>query len=160
MSGEPLRDVVLRAMAARSWDDRFAKLVRLSDADTINAIAIRTSVPIAAWPAHRVTLLGDAIHAMTPYQGIGANVALRDASRLCRALVAADRGERPLLDAVGGYEAEMVNYGFRAVQRSLDAMHRSITDNPLKLIMSRIVLRLIDRVAPLKRRMTRAAGNE
>jgi 2-polyprenyl-6-methoxyphenol hydroxylase-like FAD-dependent oxidoreductase len=160
VSGEPLRDVVLREMAARSWDDRFAKLVRLSDADTINAIAIRTSVPIAAWPAHRVTLLGDAIHAMTPYQGIGANIALKDAANLTRALVVADRGERPLLDAVGGYEAAMVDYGFRAVRRSLHAMHRSINDNPRKLIMSRVVLRLISRIAPLKRRMARAAGND
>jgi salicylate hydroxylase len=160
VSGEPLRDVVLREMAARSWDGRFQKLVRLSNADTINAIAIRTSVPIAAWRAHRVTLLGDAIHSMTPYQGIGANVALRDAANLVGALAAADRGERPLLDAIGGYEAQMVDYGFRAVQRSLDAMHRSIADNPLKLMMSRVVLRLIDRVAPLKRRITRAAGNE
>jgi 2-polyprenyl-6-methoxyphenol hydroxylase-like FAD-dependent oxidoreductase len=160
ISGEPLRDVVLREMAARSWDDRFQRLVRLSDADTINAIAIRTSVPTAAWPAHRVTLLGDAIHAMTPYQGIGANIALKDAANLARALAAVDRGERPLLEAVGGYEAAMVDYGFRAVRRSLHAMHRSISDNPLKLTVSRIVLRLIGRVAPLKRRMTQAAGNE
>jgi salicylate hydroxylase len=160
MSGEPLREIVLREMAARSWDGRFQKLVRLSDAGTINAIPIRTSVPVAAWPTHRVTLLGDAIHAMTPYQGIGANVALKDAANLARALVAAERGERPLIDAIRGYEAEMVGYGFRAVQRSLDAMHRSITDNPLRLMMSRAVLRLIGRVAPLKRRMILAAGDD
>ncbi len=97
---------------------------------------------------------------MTPYQGIGANVALKDAANLARALVAADRGERPLLDAVGDYEAEMVGYGFRAVQRSLDAMHRSITDNPLRLMTSRAVLRMVDRVAPLKRRMILAAGDD
>ena len=79
ITGEPLRATVLRAMALRSWDESFQKLVRLSDIDTINAIAIRTSVPISSWPTRRITLLGDAIHAMTPYQGIGANVALKDA---------------------------------------------------------------------------------
>src|SRR5262249_17822424 len=73
MSGEELRNTALRVMAQRSWDERFRALIRLTDADTINAIAIRTSVPIAAWQTQRVTLLGDAIHAMTPYRGIGAN---------------------------------------------------------------------------------------
>src|SRR5262249_56313705 len=81
MSGEELRNTALRVMAQRSWDERFRALVRLADADTINAIEIRTSVPIAAWQTQRVTLLGDAIHAMTPYPGIGANVALQDPVR-------------------------------------------------------------------------------
>ena len=160
ITGEPLRAVVLRAMALRSWDESFQKLVRLSDIDTINAIATRTSVPVSSWPTRRITLLGDAIHAMTPYQGIGANVALKDAQRLCRALTAADRGERPVIDAIRDYEAEMVVYGFRAVRRSLHAMRQSIIDNPLRLLMSRAMLRLIDRVAPLKRWMTGRTGND
>ena len=104
LAGEPLRGVALRAMAARSWDERLQALVRLADVDTINAIAIRTSRPIAAWPTRRVTLIGDAIHAMTPYQGIGANIALKDAVRLARGLTAAVRGERPLIDAIHDYE--------------------------------------------------------
>jgi len=48
MSSEELRTTALRAMAQRSWDQRFRALVRLADTDTINAIAIRTSVPIEA----------------------------------------------------------------------------------------------------------------
>jgi 2-polyprenyl-6-methoxyphenol hydroxylase-like FAD-dependent oxidoreductase len=71
-------------------------------------------VPVAPWVTRRITLLGDAIHSMTPYRGIGANVALKDAMRLCRALAAADRGERPLVDAIHSYEADMLDYGFRA----------------------------------------------
>ena len=85
MSGEDLRSTALRVMTQRSWDERFRALIRLADAETIDAIAIRTSVPIAAWQTQCVTLLGDAIHAMTPYRGIGANIALKDAVRLCRA---------------------------------------------------------------------------
>src|SRR5262249_47576063 len=46
VTGEPLRSAVLMAMAARAWDARFLTLIRLADVDTINAIAIRTSIPI------------------------------------------------------------------------------------------------------------------
>ena len=38
MAGEPLRTAVLKAMAARRWDERFLTLVRLADVDTINAL--------------------------------------------------------------------------------------------------------------------------
>jgi 2-polyprenyl-6-methoxyphenol hydroxylase-like FAD-dependent oxidoreductase len=114
--GESLRRAVLTAMAVRGWDTRFLTLVRLADVDTINAIAIRTSVPIAPWQTQRITLLGDAIHSMTPYRGIGANVALKDAMRLCDALTAASRGQRLVLEAIHDYEAGMIDYGFRAVR--------------------------------------------
>ncbi len=160
LAGEPLRGVALRAMAARSWDERLQTLPRLADVDTINAIAIRTSRPIAAWPTRRVTLIGDAIHAMTPYQGIGANIALKDAVRLARGLTAAVRGERPLIDAIHDYEAGMIDYGFRAVRRSLHAMNQALTESPLRLTMSRTALRLINHVAPFKRWMTKASGND
>jgi 2-polyprenyl-6-methoxyphenol hydroxylase-like FAD-dependent oxidoreductase len=147
-------------MAARSWDERLQTLARLADVDTINAIAIRTSRPIAAWPTRRVTLIGDAIHAMTPYQGIGANIALKDAVRLARGLTAAARDERPLIDAIHDYEVGMIDYGFRAVRRSLHAMNQAVTESPLRLTMSRTALRLINHVAPFKRWMTEAAGND
>jgi salicylate hydroxylase len=153
MSGRELRSIALGVMGARSWDERFQTLVRLADADTINALAIRTSVPIAAWQTRRVTLLGDAIHSMTPYRGIGANVALKDAMRLRDALVAAIRGDRPLLEAIHDYESDMVAYGFRAVRTSLRAMNQAMTENPLQLALSRTALGIINRVPTFKRWM-------
>ena len=156
--GATLRDVALRAMAG--WDDAFKTLVRLSHESTINAIAIRTSEPVQAWPTRRITLLGDAIHGMTPYRGIGANIALKDAVRLARALVAADRGERELMEAIHGYESEMLDYGFRAVRTSLHAMEQAIPKNRARLALSRAVFRVVDRLPPLKRRMFSAMGDE
>lgn len=47
-----------------------------------------------------VTLLGDALHNMTPFRGMGANMALRDAAALRRALVNVARGEALLLGAL------------------------------------------------------------
>jgi 2-polyprenyl-6-methoxyphenol hydroxylase-like FAD-dependent oxidoreductase len=160
MSGEALRNIALNAMASRSWDERFRTLVRLADADTINAITIRTSVPVAPWPTRRITLLGDAIHSMTPYRGIGANVALKDAVGLCRALTAANRGERPVIDAIRDYEADMVGYGFRAVRTSLRAMNQAIVESRVRSALSRAVLRVIDHVPACKRAMYNRMGDE
>src|SRR5262249_12572511 len=160
MSGEELRSTALCLMAQRAWDDRFRALVRLADTDTINAISIRTSVPIEAWQTQRITLLGDAIHAMTPYRGIGANVALKDAVRLCRALTLASRVERPVSDAIRDYETDMIDYGFRAVQTSLHAMHQAVMEDQARLMLSRAVLRIINCVPPLKRRVLNPIGEE
>lgn len=158
--GEELRSIALAVMSARAWDERLKTLVRLADPGTVNALAIRTSVPVAAWPTQRVTLIGDAIHAMTPYRGIGANVALTDAMRLRSALAAAADGDRPLVDLIRDYESGMVAYGFEAVRTSLRAMNQAITENPVKLALSRAMLRVVDRVPALKRRMFAGLGAE
>jgi len=158
LTGAGLRALALTAMAG--WDERLIALVRLSDESTINAIAIRTAPSVAPWPPGRVTLLGDAIHAMTPYRGIGANVALKGALGLACALIAADRGERPLFDAIQGYEAGMRDYGFLAVRASLKAMQQAMPDNRAKLALSRAVFRIVDRLPPLKRAMFRGMGDE
>lgn len=160
VAGEPLRNVVLKAMAARGWDERFLTLVRLADVGTINAIAIRTSVPVAPWHTQRITLLGDAIHSMTPYRGIGANIALKDAMRLCHALTGASRGQLPVLEAIHDYESGMIDYGFRAVRTSLHAMNQAIVESRLRAMLSRTVLRFINRVPPLKQRMLERMGKE
>ena len=103
MSAEELRAIVLKTMASQAWNQRFRDLVPLADATTINALPIRTALPVAPWPTQRITLLGDAIHSMTHYRGIGANIALKDAMRLRRVVTAANAGERPLFDALAAY---------------------------------------------------------
>jgi len=71
-------------------------------------------LPVGWRWAHRrgATLIGDAAHLMTPFAGEGVNVALEDALRLAREIVAAaeaaDGGGLEQLDArVAGFEAEM-----------------------------------------------------
>jgi hypothetical protein len=39
-------------------------------------------------------------------------------------------------------------------------MNQAVTESPLRLTMSRTALRLINHVAPFKRWMTEAAGND
>lgn len=55
----------------------------------------------------RVTLVGDAAHAMTMYRGEAANHGIMDAYHLVRALKDVREGARGLEEAVDGYEAEM-----------------------------------------------------
>jgi 2-polyprenyl-6-methoxyphenol hydroxylase-like FAD-dependent oxidoreductase len=106
------------AHAVRRWHPDLVRLVDLAAVAETALIAVRTAVPVAAWPASRVTLLGDAIHAMSPARGSGANTALRDAALLAEELAAADRGAKTLTQAIGCYERQMTDYGFAAVRAS------------------------------------------
>jgi salicylate hydroxylase len=156
--GAALAVAAARAMA--NWAPGLRDLVALSDASTLSCLPIRTSRPVEPWPTGRITLIGDAIHAMTPYRGIGANVALKDAVGLRDALVAGQRGEKPLFDAINGYETAMRDYGFKAVHNSLKAMQEVTGRGPLALALSRGVFRAIDRLPPVKRMMARGMGEE
>ena len=156
--GAALAAAATRAMTG--WARAFRDLVGLADPTTISCLPIRTSLPVAPWRTGRITLLGDAIHSMTPYRGIGANVAIKDAARLKRALVAAHNGERDIVEAIHDYEAGMLDYGFRAVRNSLQAMHQTVTDSRPSLTLSRLTLRAINALPPVKRRVARRLGEE
>ena len=87
-------------------------------------------------------------------------MAIKDAVRLKRALTAAHHGERDLSEAIRTYEDDMRDYGFRAVQNSLRAMHQTVTDNVPALLSSRLLFRTINKLPPLKRAMARRLGEE
>ncbi|WP_410615544.1 FAD-dependent oxidoreductase [Amycolatopsis sp. lyj-109] len=108
------------------WHPRARVLVEHWDAEATFPQPIRTSIPVEPWPPSRVTLLGDAIHAMSPAAGAGANTALRDGAALASALAGA-----PLLEAVAAYEAAMVDYGFAVVRESAENGRRYLGQNPL-----------------------------
>ncbi len=154
VGGEDLRATVLEMV--ENWHPRLQRMVREADPSSLLAISIRTSVPITAWKTRNITLLGDAIHSMTPYRGIGANIALRDASLLGQRLAMASRGECSLLEAIHDYEKQMLVYGFEAVQMSLKSMEQMHAQGRISESVSRSVLKTINSVPMLKRRMLRA----
>ena len=119
--------------------------------DTVNAIPILSATPIQQWPSTNVTLLGDAIHSMTPFRGIGANTALRDAQLLSHRLIAADKGAIPLLEAINAYETGMTDYGFAAVRTSLRAAQQFVSPGRVGRIMAKTVFRTFSAIPPLKR---------
>lgn len=106
---------------ARQWHLRLRTLFANGDARTLAALPVRSSPPeIATWRPGPVTLLGDAIHAMSPAGGVGANTALRDAAALANALASG----AALREVVAGYEAAMRAWAKDAITASNDGARR------------------------------------
>jgi len=151
LDGAALRDLALSRMDG--WADGLRTLVAGADPATVDTVTLRSMPRLTPWPASQVTLLGDAIHNMTPMAGIGANTALRDASVLRDALIEVSAGRRELVAAVADYEEQMRTYANRAIQLSLDNAQRAVSDARLPRLAFRSVLRLAEAVPPLKRAM-------
>jgi 2-polyprenyl-6-methoxyphenol hydroxylase-like FAD-dependent oxidoreductase len=78
-------------------------------------LQIAASEFVPAWQATNVTLVGDAIHAVTPGPPVGANTALRDAMLLTRALSFVRANRLGLHNAVAAYETEMIRFNLARV---------------------------------------------
>ncbi|GAA3571622.1 NAD(P)/FAD-dependent oxidoreductase [Nonomuraea rosea] len=148
MSGDQLKATVAKMI--RTWHPDLRRLIDLSHPDTVTLLPIRTSIPIEPWPATNITLLGDAIHSMTPMRGIGANTALRDAHLLCAALTGAQTGGGDPVAAIAAYEARMREYGFAAVRGSLSAAEQFIGDSRVARMGFKSFLRVVQRIPALK----------
>ena len=144
------RAAVLAPMT--DWSPNLRRLVERADTSSLSSFAVKSSVPVAPWATSRVTLLGDALHNMTPFRGIGANTALRDAVLLRDTLVGAGRGERDVLAALAHYEREMIGYGFAAVRASLANMKRLHARSPVSRLATRAFFRLADSSPWLRKR--------
>jgi 2-polyprenyl-6-methoxyphenol hydroxylase-like FAD-dependent oxidoreductase len=83
-------------------------------------VRLRSARPVERSRDPGVTLLGDAIHTVSPGRGEGANTALHDAALLRSQLAAVADGKLPLEVAEQGYELEMLRHGFAAVAPSLE----------------------------------------
>jgi 2-polyprenyl-6-methoxyphenol hydroxylase-like FAD-dependent oxidoreductase len=97
---------------------------------------------------------------MTPFRGIGANTALRDAQLLTRNLIVATHGQRGLLQAIHDYETQMIDYGFGAVRLSLRTAEQTISNNWLGRSMFKLALKVFAAMPPLKRKVFADLGND
>lgn len=102
----------------KEWHPRFRPLFEQMDEGEAAFWKITCSSPsgVPEWPNEpRVTVIGDAVHSMTPAGGIGANTAVRDSALLGRLLREAG-GYAPGVTAA--YEKEMRVYASEAVHQS------------------------------------------
>jgi 2-polyprenyl-6-methoxyphenol hydroxylase-like FAD-dependent oxidoreductase len=156
LDGATLIQVVLDK--TQDWSPALRELVSGSDPETVNALRLKSASPVKPWLTGPVTLIGDAIHNMTPMAGVGANTALRDADLLRRRLIAAHRGEIGLTEAVADYERRMLEYGFAAVKQSLRNTKQVRSPNRVRTAVFRTVLRVVNAVPMFKRRMAAGLG--
>lgn len=87
--GDP--DALRREFAG--WDPRIGSLLRQVQATFRSALYDRE--PLSTWTRGRLTLLGDAAHAMLPHLGQGANQSIEDGMALATILSRADRKTAP-----------------------------------------------------------------
>lgn len=100
---------------AKGWHDRVRPLVeQMADSEAAFwKITCSTPSGVPAWDNdERVTVIGDAVHSMTPAGGLGANTAMRDSALLGR-MIADAGGWREGLTRE--YEDRMRVYGSEAV---------------------------------------------
>lgn len=72
------------------WHEPIAEVVRSTHANEVTVRDAYDRAPPRAMVRGRLALLGDAAHPMTPYQGQGANLAIRDGLDLASALIGQD----------------------------------------------------------------------
>jgi 2-polyprenyl-6-methoxyphenol hydroxylase-like FAD-dependent oxidoreductase len=154
LDGPSLRE--LAADLVRDWDPVLRRMIAGCDPDTMVGMRFKQSALVDPWPSTTVTVLGDAIHNMTPVGGLGANSALRDSAALAEQLVAVSGGA-PLVPAIAAYETQMRDWGYAAVRESGQNARRTIAWNPVARRAGRAWFRT-RRVLRNRARRTEPAG--
>jgi 2-polyprenyl-6-methoxyphenol hydroxylase-like FAD-dependent oxidoreductase len=114
-----LRDSMRRAVEA--WHPAAGEIISRLELDSIFMIPFGFIIPAESWEPSRVTLVGDAAHAMLPTIGMGANLALRDAEMLVDRLSQAGTGEADaVVAAIGAYEHDMRELAYPFHRMTLD----------------------------------------
>ena len=112
----------LRELAGRllgdDWHPDVHRLLARWRTESLFPLRISTARSVPTLPPGPVTLLGDAVHAMSPVLAMGANTAIRDAGELVTALSAAVASGTPLPAAVEEYQRRMAGYAGPLVARS------------------------------------------
>ena len=129
LRSEELQTVAVDLM--KEWPERSRAIPAHGDPTSFFFVEMDTSIPCEIPRSANVTLVGDAIHAMSPALGRGANMSMRDGALLGRHLKEVIHGRRPLAEAIYEYETNMAQYGFDVVRKSAALGTRLVEQNPL-----------------------------
>lgn len=98
------------------WDPQIRSLLHLQDKTQSSLLRVLSTSPeIELWaPSARVTVIGDAIHPMSPCGGVGAVTALVDGANLAEIIATKGISE----EAIGEFEGKMREFAGKSIQRS------------------------------------------
>jgi 2-polyprenyl-6-methoxyphenol hydroxylase-like FAD-dependent oxidoreductase len=109
------------------WHDPIPRIVEATEPDVLSRTFVYDLRPLRSWSRGRVTLVGDAAHAMTPNLGQGAAQALEDAVALGASLRDADDVE----SALRLYESHRVKRANALLRASRQAGATAQLESPL-----------------------------
>jgi 2-polyprenyl-6-methoxyphenol hydroxylase-like FAD-dependent oxidoreductase len=142
-----LTGAMLKARVQRTiegWHPNLRQLVAAADPDDVSCTRMRSADRLATWnTAPEVTLLGDALHTMTPLQGQGASAAMLDALALFELL----KDGPPTRARLARYEAAVVARVRPAVRSSRRTLAWAMTGHAPKAVF-KWGLRLADAFTP------------
>lgn len=121
----------LAKVLVSEWPSNASEIVAAGEEGSFFYIEMSSSIPFDLITHPNITLLGDAVHAMTPSLGRGANVALRDAALLGEELSKVHMAGKSLPNALRDYEQEMTGYGFNVVRQSAEMGTKLLGQDPL-----------------------------
>ncbi|KAI7972818.1 hypothetical protein EIK77_003964 [Talaromyces pinophilus] len=112
------------------WHTSVRSLCELQEQSLTSGMRVYSASPdMEVWaPSPRVTLLGDAIHTMSPAGGVGAVAALHDSASLAEII----RKDRVSETSIGHYEAKMREFSNLCIRRSFRAGGRLVKMPPFE----------------------------
>jgi 2-polyprenyl-6-methoxyphenol hydroxylase-like FAD-dependent oxidoreductase len=119
---EVLHQFALEAVSG--WNPAATRFVEDAVVPDTFRVTLRAMKAVPSWNVGRVTFLGDAIHAMSPAGGEGANTAFADAASLVSCLKA------HRLDGLAAYENELRQRARAALERSANYEYRNALEVP------------------------------
>ncbi|EED23152.1 salicylate hydroxylase, putative [Talaromyces stipitatus ATCC 10500] len=117
------------------WDPQFTQFVTATE----NPVLARKLyiLPVGLrWPhKDNFTIIGDAAHVMTPFEGEGVNAAMRDSLELAQAIIA---NPTDIPQAVKNYEEIMWKIGEQKQKQTWDNMMRTLDYNGIEYLHDRL----------------------
>jgi 2-polyprenyl-6-methoxyphenol hydroxylase-like FAD-dependent oxidoreductase len=121
----------LALVITSEWDPSIRSLIELQDRSLTSGMRVHSASPeIERWtPSASVTVLGDAVHVMSPSGGVGAVAALNDASVLAQ--IIAEEGIS--VQSIGKFEQIMRGFAEVCIKRSYVAGERMLNMPPYEV---------------------------